>query len=714
MERILKPEQKAYLILCLAMGMRDECAGKEELKTDYQITSRIYSNAFASMIRYGFPAACEARDGVAFLIMELEGCTYSCPARTVKNILKAEFATVEEKLPEVAAMVAEEESRLAAESKGRKKKGKTGASGETAQAAPEPVKKQEVQKLKPVPAPKAVQEAPAIQAPLPRQEVRQMSVPEKAAVEPAAKETARPERKESPVQTAPAEKKVQTAPPIPAERKVQAVPPVPTERKTQEIPSMPAEKEVEPVVEPVPLRVTVPMMESGDESRSGSNGGSAESSHYAGTTAVEETQLPDPAPGPLPQANGFGAPSGVFQGGMQGSMDSWDTEAAVSQKEQMPMPPVQPVQPKVPETVAMPEPARMMEPAAEKAMAAPEPAVRQTEPEMIPGPAVKPEPAIEPEKPGTREDAKAQAPHAFQRKRVQEEDVFRPIPQQPSQPAVEEREPGPVHEPEPPMQAGAEAAPSQNAAAKPLPGIFSRFLPKGKKEALSTVPAVQPMQEKATGPDVIPQAVEEEHGERICHTHYVMLKKTYGTQVTGPYTIQVWPTEVIEMHPERLPSAIFVRAQAPNGTIVCKVNEGRAKYIVLEIDNKQFNVFGFWEAGKFITEVAAINKTASIFTMSEEVEQECPEQVSDAFLDQFRSREPHRPEFFVVPVSNVIQEEGTVPIAAFIRVRDKNYPVSAKGDGNTLRFTYENVLSEIIGWWEDGKFTFAVRPVEEE
>lgn len=420
MEKILKPEQKTYLILCLASGMMDGCAGKEELKADYQIISRIYSNAFAGMIRYGFMPACEAKDGVSFLTLDLEGCVYRCPARTVKNILKAEFAAVEEKLPKAAAMAAEEEARLAAELKNREKRGKPGISSETGQAAAEPVKK-------------------------------------------------------------------------------------------------------------------------------------------------------------------------------------------------------------------------------------PEPPVRG------------------------------------------------------------------VREPELSMRAEEETASSQDTAARPLPGIFSRFLPKSKKqEALNAAPAVQPIQKEAAVPDVIPQTAEEECGERICHTHYVMLRKTYGTQVTGPYMIQIWPTEVIEMYPERLPSAIFVRAQAPNGTAVCKVSEGRARYIVLEIDNKQFNVFGFWEGGKFITEVAAINKTASIFTMSEEVEQECPEQVSDVFLDQFRSREPHRPEFFVVPVSNVIQEEGTVPIAAFIKVRDKNYPVSARGSGNTLRFTYENVLSEISGWWEDGKFVFAVRPVEEE
>lgn len=248
-------------------------------------------------------------------------------------------------------------------------------------------------------------------------------------------------------------------------------------------------------------------------------------------------------------------------------------------------------------------------------------------------------------------------------------------------------------------------------------GVLSRFLPKGKKQEVRNTVQAAPEPETPTEsaePDVIPQIMEETLGERICHTHYVMLKKTYGTQVVGPYMIQVWPTEVIEMHPDKVPSAIFVRAKAPNGTVICKTGDGHIKYVVLEIDRKQFNVFGFWENGSFITEVVMINTTASMYTMNEEVEKECPEQVSDAFLDQFRSREPRRPEFFVVPVENVSHGEPFVPIAAFARVGNKNYVISNKGKGNALRFTYANELSEISGRWEDGKFAFTIHAVEQE
>ncbi len=445
----MKPEQKMYLILSLVSGMRDGCVGEEDKGTDYQIASRIYANAFTSLIRHGILLAPEEKDGIAFLKMELEGRVYSCPARAVKNIMREEFISVEERLPEIAPLIREEEDRRFAESKSGKRRAKPWEAGQPMGDAKTP-----------------------------------------------------------------------TAP--------------------------------------------------GAAPKPGSARASASGQEGAQTKAAQP-------------------PPSLFPGGASG----------------------------------------------------------------LAGPSAAGE----------------------------TEDLVSPSPSQ-----------------------------------SPL-GPFSRFLPKSRKQKVrEAVPAMRKEDAPALAPvpDMIPAAEEETPGERICHTHYVMLKKTYGTQVTGPYTVQVWPTEVIGMHLERTPSGIFVRAQAPNGTIVCRVNEGHAKYIVLEIDNKQFNVFGFWEDGKFITEVAAINKTASIYSMTEEVEAECPERPSDTFLDQFRLREPHRPEFFVVPVDHVSHGEDTVPIAAFIRVKDKNYVISSRGKGNTLLFTYENQLSEISGRWKDGKFLFEVCAVDQE
>ena len=68
----------------------------------------------------------------------------------------------------------------------------------------------------------------------------------------------------------------------------------------------------------------------------------------------------------------------------------------------------------------------------------------------------------------------------------------------------------------------------------------------------------------------------------------------------------------------------------------------------------------------------------------------------------------------MVQVDHVSHGEDTVPIAAFIRVKDKNYVISSRGKGNTLLFTYENQLSEISGRWKDGKFLFEVCAVDQE
>lgn len=556
MEGILEPLQKMYIILCLAEGMRAECAGKEELKSDYQIHSRIYANAFASMIRYGVWPACETRDGMAFLTMRLEGRIYSCPARTVKNIMKVDFAFVEEKLPEIVLLIREEEARLAAESKNSGKKKQ------------EPIPKSDISTLMP-------QEARAISAVKP-EEISNLQEPqtaEDAGMGKAMKSGIGVQKKEA----------------------------------------IPAPDKIEEEKQPMPDTMQGPVTAS------------------VGTDIQEEDAEPATS---------------------EAAMDLTATDMSMALETNN-------------------DSLRHMDTVDSGGFYA--------------GDAVT---------------------HAFQRKQVLKT-------------LKEEQQPQPVLDAElqkPARQADRSAGGVTDTAVKSPLGRFSRFFPKNKKqEVLGTMPSLLPQQMKTeTVPDIIPHVEEEKRGERICHTHYVMLRKTYGTQVTGPYVIQVWPTEVIEMCLERIPSGIFVRAQAPNGTVICKVNEGHTKYIVLDIDNKQFNVFGYWEAGRFITEVGAINKTASIYTMSEEVEQECPEHVSDMFLDQFRSREPHRPEFFVMPLGNSIPDSGTVPIAAFIRVRDKNYPVTSKGPGETLRFTYEGQLSEISGWWEDGRFVFVVRAVREE
>lgn len=648
MESILKPEQQLYIILLMAFGLRNEYAGKEEKKIDYQIASRIYASTFAGMIRHGFPLSYEEKDGVAFLDMELDGRTYSCPARTVKNTLKAEFAAVEAKLPEILPLLEAEEERLMGTQRGRKRRGKG---------------KENVQEI---PQEKTGNTASG-------QAKETVSNPAGAGM---SRDVSYQTDAKTPASPVPLKPSMDEA--KPGDQKMSSTPQEPKAPEITDIPAGPGAK-AEQGKDALHGELPQPCDEgeaaqAGAEQEQTEGSGPAPRGSVSGTEAATEQKnhedspalLPDPAPGSLP---------GTHDRAEAGESASLPADEDKSE-------------------------------ASEKGGAAIKEAELLTEPEPDPA---RQEPALpEPEAP---------AHHAFQKK---ERVMARPqadsgITGTDAAEAIQETKRAEI-----PVKPAGKASGSVANATHPEPerkpmGVFSRFLPKSKKQELKNTAQAAPEPETADSePDVIPQIPEEAPGERICHTHYVMLKKTYGTQVAGPYMIQVWPTEVIEMHPDKVPSGIFVRVKAPNGTVVCKTGDSRTKYVVLEIDRKQFNVFGFWENGIFTTRVDVINTTASMYTMSEEVEQECPEQVSDSFLDQFRSRESKRLEFFVVPVENVSHGVPCVPIAAFARVGDNNYVINNKGEGNKLRFSYDGELSEISGHWEDRKFSFTIRPVEQE
>lgn len=674
MERILKPEQKMYIILLMASGLRDEYAGKEEGKTDYQIASRIYASTFAGMIRHGFPISSEEKDGVAFLDMELEGRTYSCPARTVKNTLKAEFTAVEEKLPEILPLLEAEEERLMSTQRGRKRRGKG---------------KENVQEMP--------QEKTGDAASRQAKEAAGSPAGDKAAAPRDTSHQADAKPMAAPVSPVPSDPPIDEA--KPEGPKMPSTPQGPKTPEIMDIPAVPNAK-AEPVKDTFSgkLPQTGQLHDEGEDIHAGKGqesgteyaegSGPAPQAPVPGTEAAGQqghegheggtALLPDPAPGPLPDIPDAPDKAETGEPAHQPA-DEGKAEASGKADEEI----------KGAELLSEPEPAKNQ----------PEPETSPSRQEPVPTEVETPARHVFQKKervmvtPHTDSGTAGGDTAEAVKKTIKEE-----IPEKP-----ESKVPG----------AAANTA-HPEPERKPM-GVFSRFLPKSKKQELkNTAQAVPGPETAGAEPDVIPQIPEEAPGERICHTHYVMLKKTYGTQVAGPYTIQVWPTEVIEMHTDKVPSGIFVRAKAPNGTVVCKTGDSRTKYVVLEIDRKQFNVFGFWENGVFTTRVDVINTTASMYTMSEEVEQECPAQVSDAFLDQFRSRESKRLEFFVVPVENVSHGVPCVPIAAFARVGDNNYVINNKGEGNNLRFSYDGELSEISGHWEDGKFSFTIRPVEQE
>ena len=249
-------------------------------------------------------------------------------------------------------------------------------------------------------------------------------------------------------------------------------------------------------------------------------------------------------------------------------------------------------------------------------------------------------------------------------------------------------------------------------------GIFGRFMPKNSAQEPSTEQAVP---EAAKQPATLYDTQEESDfsddtpGITLCHTHLIKLKKTFGNAASDPYVFYIWPTEVIEMYPDRMPTSIFVYAKSPYGTIVQRVSDLKIKYVSITMDGKQFTVFGSWQNGRFETEVALINKTASVYNKIEVIRQNDPDIAEDAMLDPFRSaKENRKPEYFIVPLYGTNRGQSNVPIAAFARVNDKNYVIEAAGkEKNSLLVSAANITSEITGRWEDGTFHYEIRQLDQ-
>ena len=282
------------------------------------------------------------------------------------------------------------------------------------------------------------------------------------------------------------------------------------------------------------------------------------------------------------------------------------------------------------------------------------------------------------------------------------------------------REPEPVTE-EPAPEENPDTEVPQPAHSKKrggIGGIFGRFMPKNSAQEPSTEQAVP---EAAKQPATLYDTQEESDfsddtpGITLCHTHLIKLKKTFGNAASDPYVFYIWPTEVIEMYPDRMPTSIFVYAKSPYGTIVQRVSDLKIKYVSITMDGKQFTVFGSWQNGRFETEVALINKTASVYNKIEVIRQNDPDIAEDAMLDPFRSaKENRKPEYFIVPLYGTNRGQDNVPIAAFARVNDKNYVIEAAGkEKNSLLVSTANITSEITGRWEDGAFHYEIRQLDQ-
>lgn len=605
-------EQKMYIVLNMISDIKDSVSGKEDAKIDYQIASRIYNNAFSSMVLHGYDPVMKVKDEVPVLTLELEGKTYECPARTVKNNLKNEFTKIEEKIEGLKEAIQEEDKKIAAQDREYKKK---------KNAKQDPAQNEKIQE-------------PVIAAPISNATTTEVQ------------------------------------------------PETNTEKTTTDL--EPIKEELQENVKETEV-VNVEEQENADDETSQ---GVIEQTMETSDAAIENleekekvqkidipeddvaSELEEEAVESIPVIEEENTDDGLEKDVLMED-DPQDTAEIEEQESQECIPEVE----EYSEKETIPDAHETFVDATESMDE-----IFENDENADPNTST-----IEVADVNTSE-------HKFQKK---------------EQPAVIEVEEENVmeSEPEPPVR--------QTKQEKG--GFFSRFLPKSKNvEIKRAEELVETVTESVIETPVeIPTKEDEVPADMICHTHYVTLKKTYGTQALGPYIIQIWPTEVVELNEDKVQSNIFVRAQSPNGTVIYKTNEGKAKYIILTIDDKQFNVFGYWENGEFLTDVATINKTASIYTKMEQVDKKSPENPTDEFLDQFRLREARRPEFFVVPLDNVNHGEENIPIAAYARSNEKNYVINKKGKGNSLRFSYAGETCEISGRWENGKFVFVMNPVNE-
>ena len=740
----LSAEQRMYQIMKTSYEMKRDLTGRPECKLEYQIANRIHLNAFCYLVNKGLmPAECEENGRIA-LSLTIEGTTHVCAAKSVKGVLKADFELVEKAIQGLKERM-DQEDRLEREAQRSKKTAQHGAVG-TAQAAlirPQTVRTegpavdigavfretQNINKKAPVQAAPAatVQKArisnDTVTAPM-SENPEQAKVQEK---EPAKQDP------EPDVQTEEPDKKEETEKSMAGLATELEQPESQKETIRPEATDAIAEAEGSESSEPedsISAAAKEPQEEMPEDSRTetkttGSDkpdeGLSAENEQAEPEQAVFAKEE-DPVQKKEPDEEESGQP----------------TAESAAKLQPEPVAPAEPLnEPQEPEAALTPEPETDLTPAAgpepeatskQNSETASEPEQEPEEspiqePETVlmtePAETAEPEPDTNAhEEPEAEEADDAQTPED----QVQEEETAS-VPEEKKhhftarepEPVTEEPAPESVPEENPDTEV---PQPAHNKKRGGIGGIFGRFMPKNSAQEPS---AEQAVPEAAKQPATLYDTQEESDfsddtpGITLCHTHLIKLKKTFGNAASEPYVFYIWPTEVIEMYPDRMPTSIFVYAKSPYGTIVQKVSDLKIKYVSITMDGKQFTVFGSWQNGRFETEVALINKTASVYNKIEVIRQNDPDIAEDAMLDPFRSaKENRKPEYFIVPLYGTNRGQDSVPIAAFARVNDKNYVIEAAGKTkNSLLVSAANITSEITGRWEDGTFHYEIRQLDQ-
>lgn len=197
-------------------------------------------------------------------------------------------------------------------------------------------------------------------------------------------------------------------------------------------------------------------------------------------------------------------------------------------------------------------------------------------------------------------------------------------------------------------------------------------------------------------------------GMIFTHIHQVILKKQFGNSSVGPYRFIFWPLRIVEMQSKRTWADFLVHVTDQNGNEMLLCTDGVYKELIVKVDGKEFNVYATWTNGVFESHISPYGKTASIFTIEDEVFKEEPEDAArDSFLDQFRLERKGQPMHFVVPFKNNNRGELNIPIVGCVELGGKRYPLERREE-NTLRYRYHGNDKIIRGHWEKGLFKFTV------
>ena len=218
-------------------------------------------------------------------------------------------------------------------------------------------------------------------------------------------------------------------------------------------------------------------------------------------------------------------------------------------------------------------------------------------------------------------------------------------------------------------------------------------------------------EDRAVSEDIKTESYNHDGGKIFSHIHQVVLKKQFGNSSTGPYRFIFWPLRIIEMQSKKTWADFLVHVTDQNGNETVLCTDGAYKELIIKVDGKEFNVYATWTNGVFDSHVSLYGKTASIYTIEEEIYREESEDAEhDSFLDQFRLERKGQPKHFIVPFKNNNRGELNIPIVGCVELGGKRYPLERREE-NTLRYRYNGSDKVIRGHWEKGVFQFAVDDV---